>query len=231
MSFFKDEEKKEDISNVTETKIKVGETEYSQEELDKYIGFGKQAEELESRWNTKLDSLMPSYTKTTQELKAEREEKERLVAELEATRARIPVKEDDPETLRKQAIEEAKNLGLVTRDDFDKYYQERRAGEKLLEETTAFVEKTNSEGKPKTDVESLLQYMVDNGIKKPSVAYKDMFEVEYDEWKEKQIAQLKPSSFKTTSPSTAGGKAPEEVKATNENLRSLLKEHFSSLNN
>jgi hypothetical protein len=229
MSFFKDEEVKETISNEP-TKFKIGETEYSQEELDKYIGIGKQAEELESKWNTKLDSLMPSYTKTTQENKKFQEELEKLREEKAGLEAMIPRNQEDPETLRRQAKEEAKALGLATVDDFESFYQNRRNAEKLLDETTSFVEKTNSEGKPKVSTEELLQYMVDNGFKKPSAAYKDMFEEELDAWKEKQINTLKPARFDTQSASMAGGKEPEEVLITNENLRALLKERLNPSN-
>ena len=110
------------------TKIKVGEAEYDQAELDHLIGLGKSAEELESKWNTKIDRLMPEYTKTTQELKALREEKEEQ-ARLEAERNK-PQEEVDWEQTRKQAREEAKKLGLVLDEDLETYYQQRKQGDK-----------------------------------------------------------------------------------------------------
>jgi hypothetical protein len=57
-----------------------------------------------------------------------------------------------------------------------------------------------------------------------------MFEEELDAWKEKQINTLKPARFQTQSESMAGGKEPEEVLITNENLRALLKERLNPSN-
>ena len=60
------EEKVEEIKEEPQT-IKVGEKEYTQEELSRKVGLGELADELESKWNTKIDRLYPEYTKSTQE--------------------------------------------------------------------------------------------------------------------------------------------------------------------
>ena len=208
------------------TKIKVGEAEYDQADLDRLIGLGKSAEELETKWNTKIDRLMPEYTKTTQELKVERERREEL-EKLEAERNK-PQEEVDWEVTRKQAREEAKKIGLVLDEDLETYYQQRKQGEEVLSDTRSLIAEIKKDGKPEVTDQELLQYMLDEGVKDPRKAYKLMKEEELESWKEKQLDKLKPSDFHTTTSSTAGAKEPEEVIATSSNLRSLLRERFNN---
>ena len=208
--------------------FKIGEKEYSQSDLSRLVGLGEKADELESKWDTRIDRLMPEYTKTTQELKAEREAKiglEKKIAEYEAQNR--PQEQIGREEAVRQAKEEAKALGLVTTDDLDNYYQQRRAGEQLHQETLTVIEEAKAKGHPEVDEVKLLQYMADNGIKNPRFAYKEMFEAEIDAWKEKQLKELKPSGFQSQAASTAGGKEPEEIVVTSQNLKQLLKETFS----
>src|SRR3990167_6033242 len=60
-----------DASEETKTqeveKVKVGEKEYTQDELSHLVGLGEVGAELESKWNTKIDRLYPEFTKATQE--------------------------------------------------------------------------------------------------------------------------------------------------------------------
>src|SRR5258708_40356501 len=48
--------------------IRLGDKAYTQEELQSLVGLGEQARDLEGKWNTKIDRLMPEYTKTRQEM-------------------------------------------------------------------------------------------------------------------------------------------------------------------
>ena len=58
--FFEDKKMEPQVpEEVTPEVIKLGEKEYSQEELSKLVGLGEQAVELETKWDTKLDRLMP----------------------------------------------------------------------------------------------------------------------------------------------------------------------------
>ena len=66
--FFLEEPKTEEAETEPE-KIKLGEKEYTQDELSKLVGLGETANELETKWNTKIDRLYPEYTKATQERK------------------------------------------------------------------------------------------------------------------------------------------------------------------
>ena len=58
----------EEQNEVPET-IKVGEEEYSQDELQKMVGLGKVASALETTWNTDINRLFPEYPKLSQEKK------------------------------------------------------------------------------------------------------------------------------------------------------------------
>ena len=70
--------------------------------------------------------------------------------------------------------------------------------------------------------------MDETGIKSPEKAYKDMFETELDQWKEKQLRKITPNGIRTESSSTAGSKEPEPVVVTTQNLKTLLREHFGN---
>ena len=221
MGFFEDK-KEETIAPIEEiaplAKTKVGEEEFSDEELSRLVGLGKFASELETKWNTKVDRLMPEYTKATQEKKALEEELAQLRNKPEVT---------DEETLRQEALKEAKNLGLVTKDDFDVYYQQRRAGERILDETNSFVDSIKADGKPAVEALELLEYMATNGIKDPGIAYKVMKDKELDAWKESKLKELKPESIQTDTSSAASAKSPEEVMVTRSNLRDQIRESIN----
>lgn len=220
MGFF--EENKQEVETPTPTeeiapsnKIKVGEEEFSDEELSRLVGLGKYASELETKWNTKVDRLMPEYTRVTQDKKALEEELSKYKSAPEQT---------DEETLRQEALKEAKSLGLVTKDDFDVYYQQRRAGERILDDTNSFVDSIKTEGKPAVEAIDLLEYMAANGIKEPSIAYKVMKDKELDAWKESKLKEIKPETIQTDTSSAASTKSPEEVMVDRFNLRNQIRE-------
>lgn len=224
--FFEQETVEDQKTVETEETVKLGEKEYTQEELQRLVGLGEQAYELESKWDTKIDRLMPEYSKSREELKSLKEQKD-----LEA-RQRLEEKQAAGEGLTederiRMAKEEARKLGLVTVDDFDSYYQQRRAGEKLLEQVDSHVESMAKEGKPKTSTADLLQYMADTGVKDPKIAYKLMFEPELKRLEQEELSSLKPAGLYTQSSSTAGAKQPQPVAITKDNLGDLLTEVLS----
>ena len=217
--------------------ISLGEKEYSQEELQKLVGLGEKAVELETKWNTPINSLMPEYTKVTQ-TKAEQEKR---IAELEAqvqeavsTATQKKLAEGETLTYEEQqrvAREEAKKLGLVTSDDFDKYYNERKEKEvtesmakQLISDVNTFVEKQSSEGKPKISTKELIEAMDERGVGDYEYVYTKLFEKEVDDWKLKQLSSNKPSSFYTQTTSSAGAKVPEERRVTSDNLSAVIDE-------
>ncbi len=220
-------DKKDDDQDKPETSelVKVGDKEYSQEELSKIVELGEIGLEAESKFNTKIGNVWPDYSRTKNELK---EVTERL-EELEQTRVEEPVLDTGLD--QEEALKAAKKLGLVTKDDFSEYqkqnyrkfYQEERAAEKLLEESDSLAKKYDgSDGRPKFDTEATLMYMQENGVTKPEVAYKLMYEDKLDEWKERKLGELKKPGMVTNRP--GGVKTPPIVRPTSDNLGDLLDE-------
>ena len=152
-NFFKKEEKEEEKA-VEEKKeeeksdlIKVGEKEYTQEELSRKVGLGELADELESKWNTKIDRLYPEYTKSTQELSELRkykEEQERLETEAKAKKG----EELTPEEIKKQAIAEADNLGLVHSGNVNSFIASFLQARDLIDDSEAIIALGEEDGKP-----------------------------------------------------------------------------------
>lgn len=210
--------------------VKVGDKEYSQEELAELVKMGEFGKEVETKLNTKLDKVYPNYTRNTQELK----ELKAKIEELEqAGASKAEQLDPEDEVAIKKAREAAKKIGLVTNDDikdfikseFPNFYKEHRATEKLLEQASTFEEKYNGkDGKPVFRSDEMLEFMRDSGITSPETAYKVRFEKELDEWKADQLAKSKKSGFYTDDRETTGSKQPVEPRPNKENLERLIQE-------
>lgn len=212
-------------NNEVPLKVKVGEKEYDQDSLAKLVGLGEMATELETKWNTPLNRVVPEFTKKSQrlaELEPEynklKQEREQLAAKQSSGQEMTPDQRDQA----KKAIVDLLGGDVMLTSDFDKQYALRRAGEQLLEKTQNLVETAKKQGKPAVEVNKLLEYMSETGFKDPEKAYKDMFEPELDKWKEEQMKKVKPSGFLSQGISSAGSKNPEPVKPTRNNLGQLL---------
>ncbi len=219
--FFSEEEQKaqEEIE-----KIKIGEAEYDQKELESYIEKGKKVDEYTKKYNTDFDKAWSSYGKTTQENKALKEELEQVKSQAQA-RQQTQVGELSEDQIQ-QAREQAKKIGIVTQGDLDSWYTSRRAAEKLLEDCKALEDEVNGEdGRPKFTTEEMLTHMQETGIKNPMKAYKDKYETELDAWKESILNKEKGSSLPTLT--TGGGaKQPKNVLVTKENIGQLVREQL-----
>lgn len=226
-NFFNDSEQVEEAQTEeshAET-IKVGDKEYSQDELERLVGLGELGKELEDKWSTKIDKLMPEYTKKTQELSELRRQLDSTKVEEVNRKAEAGVQLTSEE-IRTQAIAQAKQLGIVTKDDLndymENYYTQRREAERLIENVNSLVKDAEEVGKPKTSAESLLKFMQERGFRNPEDAYEIMFKNELREWERKQLDSARPNGLVTESRSTAGSKQPNPVKITKDNLESLV---------
>ncbi len=223
------EEKVEQEEEVAEEeaakeKIKVGDDEYSEEELNTLVSLGKIGREAEEKYDTKLDKVWPEYTKTRQEIKTLKEEvakKEEAVIESKLAEEKAL----SPEEQRIVARQEAKKLGLLLDDDFDERYAQRRAAERITEDTKEAVTGAAEKYGIKTTAEEVLRHMTKpESPKVPEKAIKDMFETQIDKWKEDQLSQRKGTGLVTEGASAAGGKEPEEPKITRDNIDKALSE-------
>ena len=210
----------EEQNEVPET-IKVGEEEYSQDELQKMVGLGKVASELETKWNTDINRLFPEYTKLSQE-------KKEWLKERDERPAPAVIKNEDEEVDEvKQAVSKLKELGFLSREDVDREVSSRvmsvLEAKELLNNTERLVKEQSESGNPKISSEELLEYMRETGIRRPEFAYKSRFEKELDEIKEKKLSGIKPKGI-ITEDGGAGMKVPQQKPITRDNITEALSE-------
>jgi len=208
-------------------KIAVGEAEYTQEELSEMVGLATSVREQEKKFNTTFDKVWPEYGKSQTRVKALERELE------EARKPKAPEPPIDEARAMEEAVAAAKKLGIVTKGDFEEYlgksfrkfYVQETAARDLLREAESLAKTIDGkDGRPKFDVQDILQHMEETGIKNPERAYKDKFETELDAWKEAELAKAKKPGMVTQTETGAGAKAPKDVKVTRDNLQQLVKE-------
>jgi len=203
-------------------KIKVGDKEYTQDELNSLVSLGGIAKELEDKWHTKIDTVYPAFTKGQQELNELREIKKKYDETL--------TKQNQPTIPEDQQIAEAKKLlrdqfhvvfeedlpsKTLSKEDFQTYYKQQREAEKILEEADKMeVAIDGKDGRPAFKKLEVLQYMSDNGVPNLKTAYNLMYETQLDSWKEEQLGKVKKGGMTTMETPTAGmRREPEQRKA------------------
>jgi len=235
--FFKKEDKKEDIKeeekeeSTEPEKIKLGEEEYSQDELNDLVGLGKIAKEAEEKYNVKVEGIWPKFQQTINEnvefRKAQEEEEK---AKAEDTKAKedeeITKKAAEGEELTEEeqlalAATKLKGMGFVSKDEIDKTVNAILEGRDLLGQTKNFIAEQETAGNPKVSAEDLLTFMSDKGIKDPQIAYKIKFEAELDQIKEDKLKGIKKDTF-VTEEKGGGIKLPETKPITRANLTEAL---------
>jgi len=226
MSDFYKQEPTTGVEPEAPEKIKLGEKEYSQDELQKLVGLGEIGAELESKWKTPISEVYKGFTQKSQklaEIEPEWQQLKRAKEEAERTPQPGAPTQEEKEMARKALVE---LLGgeVVRKDEFDQIYSQRRSAEKLLEDVNLVVSDAKEVGKPETTTEALLQHMQETGIRNPQKAYKDMFEEQLDQWKTEQLNKVKPAGLYTQSASSAGSKQPQTVRITKDNLANMLSE-------
>ena len=190
--------------------IKLGDKEYSQQDLERLVGLGQTAAELEDKWNTKIDRLYPEYTQSRQKLSEyEKREQTRQLQE-QQQRYQQPNYQPSQEELRQQALAEADRLGLIHQGNISQYVMNYMQANQLISDADAIASEAESEGKPRTTAADIISYMDENGIRNPETAYKLMYERELDEWKERQLDSVRPKAMYTETSSNAGSKMPQE---------------------
>ena len=212
-------------------KIKVGEKEYDQAELEKLVGLGEIGREMEEKWKTPIDRVYPEFTKSRQALSDRDRTIEELKAKTSQQVAQAPTGQLSEEQ-RKLALEQLENLGVGPKAIADmtrNIYREEAAARDLLDDTNRVVSNASESGFPKTDPQALLNHMAETGIKNPQKAYNDMFSEELDKIKEEKLGSLRSSGMVTTSSSTAGSKQPSPNQ-TPRNRSDLAKAVLASLN-
>lgn len=209
-------------------KIKIGEREFTQDELNKRLELSDKAIESEERYNRPIEKFWPEFTKSQQELN----ELRKKVSEFENFQQRItstPQYTPSPEQIKEQAIKQAEELGLMHSGNVRDIIREEIQATRLLDEIEGMKTEAVNAGKPNFTTEELLNHMQETGIKSPEKAYKDKFENELRAWEQKQLATIKPAPFETQETSTAGSKEPVITTPKNEDeLQNALRSYLQS---
>ncbi|MFA6982206.1 MAG: hypothetical protein WC243_04280 [Patescibacteria group bacterium] len=233
MADFFDDKPLDSTEDKVVEKIKLGDEEFDPSELQEIVNKGKWARDIESKQNTKLDRLMPEYTKATQRLKEYEEKEKTWIEKQEQKLLQTPSTELSEEELAAQAKIQAKKLGLVTVDDIDSYITQKitstQQANELLDDCRKYEKEVNGEdGRPKFDIEEVLTHMKETGIKDPYKAYKDKYEDQIDKWREDQLLKArKPGIYTETG--SSGNHEPQPVKFTKNNLQDALTEALNSV--
>jgi len=207
-------------------KIKLGEEEYTQEDLNSLVGLGKIAKEAEEKYNVKIEGIWPKFQQTINEnvdFRKQREQEEKAKEEDTLTQKASTDQDLTEEEQLKLASLKLKELGFVSREDVMGEVNNIIAGKQLLSEVDNLVKTQAEAGNPKTSSEELLSYMEANGIKNPVAAYKLKFEDELDQIKEKKIGGIKKDNF-VTEEAGSGNKIPQQKPITRNNLTEALSE-------
>jgi hypothetical protein len=232
MDFFEDEPT-ETVEETVVEKIKIGDEEFDPTDLQEIVNKGKWAREVEEKQNTKLDKLMPEFTKATQRVK-ELEEKEKAWNDTQEKKLlNTPATELSEEEQAIQAKIQARKLGLLTVDDVNDYVTKRmeavQQANELLDNCRKYEKEVNGEdGRPKFDIEEVLEHMKETGIKDPIKAYKDKYEDQLEKWKEDQLNKAKKSGLYTETGSS-GNHEPTPIKIDKNNLQDALTEALNSV--
>lgn len=222
--FFAREEEKSPESEVQT--IKVGEKEYSPEELNKLVGLGEIAREVETKYNTKIDRVYPEYTKTTQKVK----EYEQKLAELEQRQQQVQTQAVTPQELTPEqaqlARQQLKALGFISQDELPRVvnqtYAQAKAVDQLISDADSVLKDMSSKGYPQASMEDLLKFMDEGGYKNPRVAYREMFDEKISEIEQEKLNSIKRTPQYTNLQSNAGSKSPVPQKITKQNLKSAV---------
>lgn len=215
------EETEGDEEKAEATKIKIGEEEYTQEELDRLVKLGKIGLEAEEKYQTKIDRVWPEFTKKSQRIK----ELERRINERETEAAKAKKTEElTDEDRRKIARAEAKKLGIVLDEDFEERYARLRAAEQLREDAEDVALDGAEKYGIKTTGRKILEYMAERGIRDPDDAFELMFKPQIRKWEREQLEGKKGAGLVTETASTAGAKEPEKPKITKANLKEFVSE-------
>lgn len=220
---------------VTEEKIKVGEVEYSRQELDDLTGAGRRLKDLEEKQGQPVDDILKSWGRRGEEIGNYKKQVEELNKKVEEL-IRSPRKEGEPLTeaeIEAQIKADAKKYGLLTseeaREVATRIYNENRAGERMLSKTNKVLRQAREAGKPVVETEKLLEFMSNpDNPKDPQNAYDIMFKKELKDWERGQVDKLKNKGMDTETHVTSDKKPDEKPIVGQDALKTALREHFAN---
>jgi hypothetical protein len=213
---------------------KLGDEEYTPDELSHLVDLGKIGIESETKFNTKIDKVWQDYGRTKTQVK-EQAEKIKDYEQKLSSMSKLPDLTEDDQV--RQAKEAARKLGFILKEDMDQYgivtkekfvqqYKEQRYAEKLLDKMEGLETKIDGkDGRPRFSTEAMLEYMNDTGITDPEVAYKVRYDEDLTKWRDSKINERRPGTMYTEKPgSSITNKTPQDVKPNKDNLKELTRQ-------
>lgn len=183
----------------TET-VKIGEQEYTQEEITDLVKAGMSYRELKEEFpETDFKELHKGFTQARQELAELKKAKEAEQADPQDRERYKQIDQflDDPYVEKKLS----EKLAQKAREEIeDRQFQELL--DKLEDELDG------KDGRPKFNRREVLIYGKEHGIINPRVAYKDMHEKELEDWTVKNAISKKPKATYSERRSGVGSKLP-----------------------
>jgi hypothetical protein len=198
-------------------KIKLGEEEYTQEQLSELVGLGKIGKEFSEKWDRPIEKMWPAFNEEHKELLDLRERVKQPVAPV------APTPDVSQEDIKAQALAQAKELGLVTVDNINDYIESRIGAHRLLDDVEYLKETANVDGKPVPDEDALLNYMAREGIRNPNTAYELLYKKELGDWEKQQVETIKQPGFTTQEPQGGPKTPPETTPTTRDNLSERIR--------
>lgn len=218
-------------------KIRLGDEEFSQEELSRLVGLGKIGDEAEKKYHTKLDRVWPQFQTVINEKKAleDRLKQEDEIKARVAEQTKTPEREDPNRKLseveiKEMALKQAEALGIGPQA-IRNTVMELLQGQQLLSDINNVIDSNTSEGLPDATPEDIIKHMQESGIRNPQKAYQDMFEKEWLESQTEKLAKIKSNGMPTISSSSAGSKQPPAVKITTANLEQMVMDSLAGAAN
>ena len=216
--YIKSEEKVEETqTEEVPEKIKIGDDEFTLDEAKDLLSKGKFAKEIEEKQNIKLDKVWPGHQELSNKVRDYEKEIENLKQAKTATKVESGADLTEDEQ-RAQVRQELKKYGAVLDEDVDPLVDRKLEARAIREDTQTVVETYAEKYGITTDEETLLNHMVETGIRNPEKAAKDLYEDKIDAWKEKQIESVKKPGMVTDDTSSAGTKQPKVEPVTKDNF-------------
>ena len=211
--FFNNNQTNVDNNSQPQT-VKIGEQDYSYEELNDLVSRGKFAREVETKYNTKLDRLMPEYTKATQKVKEYEPKITEYESKLREYESKLnPQSNEMSDDQKIEALKQAARIGLITEqtleekvtDIIDRRFTQLSTANTKISETRETIDKYKTEYGIEATVEDVLSFMSQEGIRNPKYAMDIMFGERLEEIRNQKSKQ-RDDEFLTQSSSTTGAK-------------------------
>jgi hypothetical protein len=219
--FKQPEEPKEEVQ---EEKVKVGEKEFDQAELNRLVNLGEQAAKIEKDYGS-VDKFVTEAGRRANEIGKYKKELEELQSKIQQSQPGNTELSPEQVEVAKRQLNNLIGGEPITDKNFAKLYVAMREGEKLIDECTGLSKEIDgADGRPKFDKDEIINYMSETGIKKPLAAYKDKFEDQLKTWETNQLTAAKPRGM-FTQDAGSGEKQPREVRPrTTDDLAKMLTE-------